>query len=115
LGIDQDAHRLGQIGDFRGSSGVVGVPSREQFDNPTTMRIVGFYRINPLDRIATTKRALPPGIRAPPRTLLSPPARMAADICVRTVRIGLALGFQWVGADGPCSTSALSSARPSAA
>ena len=56
MGIDQDAHRLREGRRLHGSFAVVHMPSVEQLDDLTAVRIVGFDGVNPLDRIATTKR-----------------------------------------------------------
>jgi hypothetical protein len=42
LGNDQDAHRLREGRDLHGLLAVVSVPSCEQFDDLTAVRIVGF-------------------------------------------------------------------------
>src|SRR4030081_3862170 len=56
LGIDQDAHRPREGRALPGAPAVVHMPSVEQLDDLTAVRIVGFDDVNPLDRIATTKR-----------------------------------------------------------
>jgi hypothetical protein len=65
LGIDQDAHRLSEGRPLHGPLAVVHMPSVEQLDDLTAVRIVGFDGVNPLDRIA------PPKCwgRGPPRPL----------------------------------------------
>jgi hypothetical protein len=54
--IGQGGHRLSQGRRLHGPLAVVHMPSVEELDDLTAVRIVAFDGVNPLDRIATTKR-----------------------------------------------------------
>jgi hypothetical protein len=56
LWIDQGTHRLREGRRLHGPLAVVHMPSVEQLDDLTAVRIVGFDGVNPLDRIATAER-----------------------------------------------------------
>jgi hypothetical protein len=52
LRIEQGPHRLCDGFGFQRLLAVARIPGLEQFHDPTTMGIVGFDGLNPLDRIA---------------------------------------------------------------
>src|SRR6266516_5397126 len=56
LGVDQGAHRLREGRGLHLPLAVLHMPSVEQLDDLTAVRIVGFDGVNPLDRIATAER-----------------------------------------------------------
>jgi hypothetical protein len=56
LGIDQNAHRLREGRRLQGPFAVVRMPSVEQLDDLTAVRIVGLDGVNPHYRIATVER-----------------------------------------------------------
>jgi hypothetical protein len=81
LRIDQDAHRLREGRGLHGPLAAVHMPSVEQLDDLTAVRIVGFDSVNPLDGIAATKRQK--WVTAPSGPLLKATERARLSVCGR--------------------------------